>query len=112
MTRSSEPPDAVLRYADHDDGLVDVHLGGRATSPRPLIVNVHGGFWREEYDRTHARPLANALAHEGFVVAMPEYRRGRDAWRATAEDLETVVETLPRLLESIGVETTTTTLLG
>lgn len=112
MTRPSQPPDAVLRYADHDAGLVDVHLGGEGSAPRPLIINVHGGFWREEYDRTHARPLANALAREGFVVAMPEYRRGAGAWPATAEDLGTVVAKLPSLLEGIGVETTTTTLLG
>ena len=102
----------MLRYADHDAGLVDVHLEGEGSTPRPLIVNVHGGFWREEYDRKHARPLANALAGEGFVVAMPEYRRGRGAWSATAEDLESVVEKLPSLLHDIGVDTTTTTLVG
>ena len=102
----------MLRYADHDAGLVDVHLEGEGSTPRPLIVNVHGGFWREEYDRMHARPLANALAGEGFVVAMPEYRRGRGAWSATAEDLESVVEKLPSLLHDIGVDTTTTTLVG
>jgi acetyl esterase/lipase len=112
MTRPSEPPDAVLRYAGHDAGLVDVHLGRRGSTPRPLIVNVHGGFWREEYDRVHARPLANALAGEGFVVAMPEYRRGLGAWRATVEDVDSVVAALPGLLGGIGIETTTTTLLG
>jgi acetyl esterase/lipase len=112
MTRSAEPPDAVVRYADHDAGLVDVHLGGEVAGPGPLIVNLHGGFWREGYDRKHARPLANALAKEGFVVAMPEYRRGRGAWRATLADVDAVVGALPGLLDGIGVETTTTTLLG
>jgi acetyl esterase/lipase len=112
MTRASEPPDAVLRYADHVAGLVDVHLGGRGSEPRPLIVNVHGGFWREEYDRVHARPLANALAREGFVVAMPEYRRGPGTWRDTTDDVDSVVAALPDLLRGIGIETTSTRLLG
>lgn len=102
----------MVRYADHDAGLVDVHLDGQGSAPRPLIVNVHGGFWREEYDRLHARPLANALAREGFVVAMPEYRRGRGAWRATVDDVDSVVSALPEMLHGIGIETTTTTLLG
>ena len=62
MTRASDLPDAVLRYASHGDGLVDVLLPADVTRPVPLVVYVHGGFWREAFDRTHARPLANALA--------------------------------------------------
>jgi acetyl esterase/lipase len=112
LERAAEPPDAVLRYAAHDAGLVDVHLPAEPGSPSPLIVNVHGGFWRQEYDRTHARPFANALAELGFVVAMPEYRRGRGAWPQTSEDLDHVLRTLPGLLQGIGIETTTTTLTG
>jgi acetyl esterase/lipase len=112
MTRASEPPDAVLRYAPHDDGLVDVHLPAGAARPRPLVVYVHGGFWREEFDRRHARPLANALVAEGYVVASVEYRRGPGAWAAASADLDTALSALPGLLAGIGVETTTTTLVG
>ncbi len=112
MTRASEPPDAVVRYAPHDDGLVDVHLPVGAPRPRPLVVYVHGGFWREAFDRKHARPLANALAAEGFVVASVEYRRGASAWAATSADLDTALSSLPDLLGGLGVETTTTTLVG
>ena len=36
---------------------------------------MHGGFWREEYDRTHVAPLAEALARDGFHVANLEYPR-------------------------------------
>jgi acetyl esterase/lipase len=114
MTRPSEPPDLVLRYAAHDDGLVDVHLPPGAARPRPLVFYVHGGFWRQEWDRTHARPLANALAAEGFVVALPEYRRvgGDGGWPTTAEDVDAALTALPGLLEGTGVETTTTVLVG
>ena len=114
MTRPSEPPDAVLRYASHDDGLVDVHLPSGARRPRPLVCYVHGGFWRQEWDRTHARPLANALAAAGYVVAVPEYRRvgGAGGWPATAEDVEAAFVATPALLEGIGTPTTTTTLVG
>ena len=112
MTRASEPPDAVLRYAAHDDGLVDVHLPAGPHRPRPLVVYVHGGFWRTEYDRTHARPLANALVREGFVVASLEYRRGPGAWPQTSEDLTAALTALPELLAGLAVRTTTTTLVG
>ena len=114
MTRRSEGPDAVLRYAEHDDGLVDVHLSAGPTRPRPLVVFVHGGFWRQEYDRRHARPFANALADAGYVVAVPEYRRvgGTGGWPTTAQDVEAAVTATPALLEGIGVPTTATTLVG
>lgn len=39
------------------------------------VVVVHGGFWRAEYDREHAKPEANAFAAAGFHVALVEYRR-------------------------------------
>jgi len=113
MTRTSRLPDAVLRYAVHDAGLVDVHLpAAGAGEGRPLVVNVHGGFWRPAWDRTHARPYAEALAGQGFVVANVEYRRGPGAWRQTFEDLDTVLAGLPGLLRGIGVGTTTLTLTG
>lgn len=114
MTRPSELPDAVLRYAGHDDGLVDVHLPAGGARPRPLVVYLHGGFWRQQFDRTHARPLANALAADGYVVALPEYRRvgGAGGWPTTAEDVEAALAALPGFLDGLGVETTTTTLVG
>lgn len=115
LTRPAEPPDAVLRYAAHDDGVVDVHLPAerlRGRRPRPLVVNVHGGFWRQEYDRVPARPFAHGLVAAGFVVANLEYRRGPGGWPATAEDLDTALAALPRLLAGIGVETTGVTLTG
>jgi len=112
LTRASDPPDAVLRYAPHDDGLVDVHLPADVTRPVPLVVYVHGGFWREAFDRTHARPLANALAADGVAVASVEYRRGPGAWSRTSADLVAALTALPGLLHGLGVHTTTTTCLG
>lgn len=113
-TRASSPPDMVLRYAAHDDGLVDVHLPAGPSRPRPLVFLVHGGFWRQEYDRVHVRPLANALAADGYAVAVPEYRRvgGAGGWPATGEDVDGALRSLPRLLAGTGVETTRTTLVG
>jgi len=111
MTRPADPPDAVVRYADHEDGLVDLHLPA-GKGPHPLVVYVHGGFWRESYDRRHARPLANALAAAGHVVASVEYRRGPGAWARTSSDLDTALSALPDLLTGLGVETSRTTYVG
>src|SRR6476659_1107939 len=39
------------------------------------VVVVHGGFWRQAYDREHALPEARAFAAGCFHVALAEYRR-------------------------------------
>ena len=114
MTRACAPPDAVLRYATHADGLVDVYLPAGPSRPRPLVFLVHGGFWRQEYDRRHVRPMATALAAAGYVVAVPEYRRvgGAGGWPETGEDVDAALRAVPGLLAGVGVPTSTTTLLG
>lgn len=107
-------PDAVVRYAAHEDGLVDVHLPARSATPAPLVVLLHGGFWKQAYDRRHTRPMAAALAAEGFVVATPEYRRvgGSGGWPTTAEDVDVAAGAIPDLLEGLGIATTGMTVLG
>lgn len=97
----------VLRYADHLDGLIDVFLPaslGRPATPAPLIVFVHGGFWRQEWDRMHARPLADDLVQRGYVVAVPEYRRtgGLGGWPQTGADVETAVAVVAQLIEEVA----------
>ena len=92
-------PDLVLRYGAGSDALVDVHLPAFRT-PAPLLVLVHGGFWRAAYDRTHTRPMADALRDLGYVVATPEYRRtgSGGGWPVTFDDVESARRQLPGLL--------------
>ena len=113
LTRTAAMPDAVLRYDDHEDGIVDLHLPP-GPGPHPLVVLVHGGFWKQAYDRRHIRPMARALVTAGCVVAAPEYGRvgGRGGWPATGDDLAAVLTRLPGLLAGLGVATTTTTVSG
>jgi acetyl esterase/lipase len=117
LTRPAEPPDAVVRYAEHDDGVIDLYLPPREAhrdAGLPLLVFLHGGFWRQRYDRAHGRPLAEDLVTRGFVVALPEYRRvgGGGGWPTTAQDVEAALVALPGLLDGLGVATTTTTVAG
>lgn len=53
----------------------------------PLVVLVHGGYFRPSIDRTHARPTAQALAELGYRVVLPEYRRVPGDPDAALEDL-------------------------
>ena len=75
LTRPAPGPDEVRRYGEGPDQLVEVFRRYDGAPHGPLIVLIHGGFWRPGYDRTHIRPLANALREEGRTVVSVEYRR-------------------------------------
>jgi acetyl esterase/lipase len=100
LTRAADGPDAVARYGDHADQLVDVHLPPGDAAIGPVLVLIHGGFWRHRWDRRHTRPMAAALRNRGWVVVTPEFRRtgGDGGWPGTFDDIARVREVLPRLL--------------
>jgi len=113
LTRSAGGPDIVLRYADHEDGVADVWLapGLADGAPAPLLFAMHGGFWKQRYDRRHLRPLAYALATLGWTVVVPEYARvggsraagaTGGAWPLLAADLRAVRKRVPELLGEVA----------
>ena len=109
LDRPAREPDAVLRYADHADGVVDVRLpeprGESTLGAAPVVVLLHGGFWRAEWDRRHIRPLADGLAALGAVVLTPEYRRTGapdGGWPGTFDDIAAMLDALPRLRAETG----------
>ena len=105
-------PDATVRYADHEEAVIDVHLPEVAAGG--VLVLLHGGFWKAEWDRRHTRAMARALADEGWVVATPEYRRVGvgGGWPTTAEDVHLAVRRLPELLDIVGLTTGPLTVTG
>ncbi|MFI6681980.1 alpha/beta hydrolase family protein [Kribbella sp. NPDC050470] len=96
LTREAREPDEQLRYGDHEDHVID-HW--HAKEYRPLVVFVHGGFWRPDYDRVHARPLCEALADLGWPVVSLEYRRVPGDPDATTTDVRTALDSLPDLVD-------------
>lgn len=102
LSRPAPPPDVVLRYGPGREQIADLRLPpGRG--PAPLILLLHGGFWRAEYDRTHLGPLATALAEHGYLVCTPEFRRtGQQdgGWPGTFDDIALATDTLSKLVAS------------
>jgi acetyl esterase/lipase len=101
LSRPARRPDLELCYG-RDDQIADLWLPPAGGQPAaPLVLFLHGGFWRAAYDRRHAGPLAEALAAAGCAVCVPEYRRvGQPGggWPGTFDDVLAAVRALPALV--------------
>lgn len=73
------PADARLPYGLEPNQFGDLRLPGAARSlsdPRvPVVVVIHGGFWRAAYSLEHIGHLAAALTAGGIATWSLEYRR-------------------------------------
>jgi len=92
LTRPAPEPDVVVAFGPGADDVADVQLGG---DDQPLLIVIHGGFWRPAYDRSHLRAMLHALAAEGFTAAAPEYRRIPGDPDAALEDVRVALRVLP-----------------
>ena len=77
----------ILEYGALPDQTIDLTAGSGNAAPRPLVVLVHGGFWKPLHDRTHMQSLAVTLAAAGWSVANIEYRRVPGDPDATLSDV-------------------------
>ena len=92
---SLAPPkaDARVAYGSDPNQFFDLRLPSDKRKPGvlyPVLVNIHGGFWRAKYNLDHSGHLCAALTTKGLATANLEYRRvGNDggAWPGTFADI-------------------------
>ena len=99
LSRQASAPDRTIAYGDAPEQIADVRFGEGTPEQRPLLVLIHGGFWRPAYDRAHIGPMSDGLAAAGWTVATIEYRRVPGRPDLTLGDVGTAVESLPALTE-------------
>jgi acetyl esterase/lipase len=85
----------ILAYGEDPAQIMEVSVGPNA-SQRPLVIIIHGGFWRPDIDRAHARPMVEAIATAGWTVALPEYSRVPQDPEPTLSDLALILTQAPQ----------------
>jgi acetyl esterase/lipase len=87
---------AVLRYGPEPDQFAELSRPAGATGPVPVVVLVHGGYWRDRYGLDYMRPLAAELSGRGYAAWNLEYRRtgGSGGWPATFQDVAAGIDAL------------------
>ncbi len=99
LSRPSPPYDLRVAYGSDSNQFLDLRIPASKDKkrPLPLVMNIHGGFWRAKYNLDHAGHLCAALTADGFATANVEYRRvGNDggAWPGTFADIRTAYQFL------------------
>ncbi len=62
-------------YGDDPSQFADLYLPADTSIAPPVIVLIHGGFWRAQYGLDLMVPLAEDLIARGYAVLNIEYRR-------------------------------------
>jgi acetyl esterase/lipase len=64
----------------------------------PVVILIHGGFWRQPYTKRLMHGLARAVLDRGWVAYNIEYRRvgplGKGGWPETFEDVSDAIDAL------------------
>lgn len=89
LTAPPPPADARISYGSDANQFGEIRLP-KTKGPFPVVMNIHGGFWRAQYGLAHAGHLCAALTAKGLATWNVEYRRVGNhggGWPGTFEDI-------------------------
>ena len=114
LTLAAPAADMRIRYGTDPNQFADLRFPATA-GPYPLVINIHGGFWRSKYDLAHAGHLCAALTGKGLVTANLEYRRTGNAgggWPGTFDDIRSALRYLQQNATSKKIDGKRVVLMG
>lgn len=122
MTVASEdilelpPPPATQRieYGDDPNQFGDLWLPDGA-GPFPVVVVVHGGYWRSRYGLTYFGHCCADLTQHGVAAWNIEYRRvghSGGGWPGTFQDVGRAADHLREVAQQTGIDLARVVALG
>src|SRR5439155_19677081 len=87
----------------------------KSGGPFPIVMNIHGGFWRAKYDLKHTGHLCAAQTAKGVATWNIEYRRVGNkggGWPGTFEDVASAYRFLPQIAKRYNLDPTRTATMG
>lgn len=79
-------------YGSNQAQHYDVYLNESMTNPT-WIALVHGGYWREKFDKHMMNTMIEALSEAGYAIINIEYRRGaQHPWPTPSDDLHAAIQ--------------------
>lgn len=89
---------SVISYGSHNAQTAELWRPEGVTDDQPVVVLIHGGFWRQMYTKHLMHRLARAVVAHGWVAYNIEYRRvgrfGSGGWPGTFHDVARAINML------------------
>jgi acetyl esterase/lipase len=110
------PPvaDARLAYGSDENQFFDLRRP-KSKPPFPLVINIHGGYWRAKYNLDHTGHLCAALTARGLATANLEYRRVGNpggTWPNTFADIRNAYQFLMQGAREHGFDSQKVLVMG
>jgi len=116
LTLPSPAADARVAYGSDPNQFGEIRLPkDQGQGPFPVVVNLHGGYWRAQYDLSHAGHLCAALSQKGFVTWNVEYRRVGNpggGWPGSFEDIRNAYRFVPQLGKRYNLDSAKILVIG
>ncbi len=118
LERDAPPPDGVLTYGHEPQQFGHLRLPKAETAgpgPYPLVIVIHGGYWRARYDLGYLGAACGALARAGLATWNIEYRRIGDPggdWPGVFEDVAAAADFVRTLAQPYPLDLTHVITLG
>lgn len=98
----------TIQYGQHRSNVGDLWLPADRSNPVPVVVLIHGGFWRAVYTKRLMNGLAKDVVTRGWAAWNIEYRRvgplgGGGGWPHTLSDVAAAIDHLVTLDEGLDV---------
>lgn len=95
-----------IAYGDDPSQFADLWLPADTSSALPVVVLVHGGFWRAQYGLDLMDPLAEDLIARGYAVLNIEYRRvgSGGGYPETLRDVAAAIDLLVTLSVALDLD--------
>lgn len=99
-------PTARIPYGDDPLQFGDLRLPPGA-GPHPVVVVIHGGCWRDQYNIDHIGAFSDALTKAGVATWAVEYRRVGNpggGWPGTFRDIAQAVDHLRKVADEHPID--------
>jgi len=120
LSLAPPPADARLAYGADPNQFGELRLPKTINLPAsgqalPIVMNIHGGYWRAKYNLVHAGHLCAALTAKGLATWNLEYRRVGNqggGWPGTFEDIVNGYRFLRQITQRYNLDLNRVVIMG
>ncbi|MFI5276984.1 MAG: alpha/beta hydrolase family protein [Ktedonobacterales bacterium] len=116
LASEAPPPTARIAYGTEPQQFGDLRLPTSVSvRPWPIVIVIHGGYYRARYDLAYCGAVCGALAQTGLATWNIEYRRLGNlggGWPGLFEDVASATDALRGLAGQYPLDLSRTLTLG